>query len=192
MPILKEETSLFPETLLDDDFPFDGGEVLWPGMRQWWVLHTRARQEKALARNLICFETPFFLPLVKKTCLVRGRRVCAHLPLFPGYLFVFGTEDDRARSLRTNRVAQTLKVDEPARLVFDLRQIRRLIESNAPLTVESRLGPGHRVRVRKGPFAGLEGTVTRRRGKTRLIVVVDFLQQGASVEMEDFLVEPID
>jgi transcription antitermination factor NusG len=58
--------------------------------------------------------------------------------------------------------------------------------------VESRLGPGRRVRVRNGPFAGLEGTVASRRGKTRLVLHVDFLQQGASVEIEDFQVEPVD
>ena len=52
--------------------------------------------------------------------------------------------------------------------------------------------PGDRVRVRRGPLAGVEGTVLTRRGRKRLLVSVDFLQQGASVEIEDFLLEPID
>jgi hypothetical protein len=38
----------------------------------------------------------------------------------------------------------------------------------------------------------LEGTVLVRRGKTRLIVSITFLQQGASVEVDDFNLEPID
>ena len=38
----------------------------------------------------------------------------------------------------------------------------------------------------------MEGTVLVRRGKTRLIVSVTFLQQGASVEVDDFNLEPID
>ena len=67
----------------------------------------------------------------------------------------------------------------------------QLIAANMPLTVESRLGPGDRVRVRFGSLAGIEGTVLSRRGEVRLVVCVDFLQQGASVEIDDFMLEPI-
>jgi transcription antitermination factor NusG len=73
-----------------------------------------------------------------------------------------------------------------------LSQLRRLIASGAPLTVETRLAPGDYVRVRHGPFAGLEGTVLRRRGQTRLMVSINFLQQGASVEIDDVCLEPVD
>jgi hypothetical protein len=37
----------------------------------------------------------------------------------------------------------------------------------------------------------LEGIVTKRRGVSRLLVAVNYLQQGASVEIEDFMVEVI-
>ncbi len=60
----------------------------------------------------------------------------------------------------------------------DLRQVERLIEANVPLTAESRLQAGMNVRVRSGPFAGVEGVVLRRRGETRLLVSINFLQQG--------------
>ncbi len=75
--------------------------------------------------------------------------------------------------------------------MHDLQQIRRLIELDAPLTIEARIEPGRRVRVRSGSMAGLEGTVTKRRGKDWLVVAVEFLQQGASVLLEDFQVEPL-
>jgi hypothetical protein len=39
---------------------------------------------------------------------------------------------------------------------------------------------------------GLEGTVLMRRAQTRLLVSIDFLQQGASVAIEDYLLEPLD
>ena len=76
--------------------------------------------------------------------------------------------------------------------MFDLRQLHQLIAADAPLTVESRLGPGQQVRVRQGPFAGLEGTVLKRRGQMRLLVSINFLQQGASVEIDDFMLDPFD
>lgn len=185
MPILSEEPSLYPETLLD-------GMICEPSDRRWLVLYTKARQEKAISRDLLAYQVPFYLPLVKKTSVYRGRTITSHVPLFAGYVFLYGTEEERVRGLTTNRVSRILAVDDPERLVFDLRQLRHLIASNAPLTVESRLVPGNRVRVRHGPFAGLEGAVLTRRGNTRLLVSVNFLQQGASVEIDDFLLEPID
>jgi hypothetical protein len=77
-------------------------------------------------------------------------------------------------------------------LVEDLRQIRRLIEANVPLTPEARLEPGQRIRVSSGSLIGLEGTVIKRHGQQRLLVAVEFLQQGASVQIEDCGVERID
>ena len=185
MPNLGEEPSLYPTTLLDEI-------VCKPTDRQWWVLYTKARQEKAVSRDLLGYQIPFYLPLVKKTSVRRGRRISSYIPLFAGYVFLYGSEEERIRSLTTNRISRILSVDAPGRLVHDLRQVRQLIASNAPLTIESRLVPGDHVRVRHGPLAGLEGTVLTRRGQTRLLVSVNFLQQGASVEVDDFLLEPID
>jgi transcriptional antiterminator RfaH len=189
MPILREEVSLHPETLLDGNASVE--TLLSARDRQWWVVHTKARQEKALARELLRYGIPFYLPLVKKTSVLRGRRVRSFIPLFGGYLFLYGSQDERGRGLTTNRIARVLPVHEPERLQHDLRQIRQLIAANMPLTVESRLAPGDRVRVRFGALAGIEGTILARRGEVRLMVAVDFLQRGASVEIDDFMLEPI-
>ncbi len=185
MPILKEEQNLYPETLLDEP-PRDVSD------RRWYALYTKARQEKSLARELLKHGVPFYLPLVKKINLTRGRRRTSLVPLFGGYVFVYGTESERLKALTTNRVSRVLSVEDPDRLVFDLRQLRQMIAADAPLTIERRLEAGRPVRVRRGAFAGLEGTVLKRRGETRLLVSVNFLQQGASVEIDDFLLEPLD
>jgi transcriptional antiterminator RfaH len=48
------------------------------------------------------------------------------------------------------------------------------------------------VRVRTGPLRGFEGQVMRRHGSQRLVVAVRFLNQGASVELEDVDLETIE
>jgi transcriptional antiterminator RfaH len=186
MPILSEETSLFPETLLDD---FD---IESPRLR-WWTAYTMARQEKALARALLLHKIGFYLPLIPKTWVTSQRhKVTSHVPLFSGYVFFRATDSQRATALATHRVSCLLPVDNPGQLVWDLRQFRRLIAAGAPLTRESRLVPGNRVRVTQGVLAGLEGAVVKRRGQTRLLVQMDFIQRGASIEIDDYLLEPID
>lgn len=185
MPVLGEELSLYPEHLLEGM----NGESL---DRRWWAVYTKARQEKAFARDLLRHEIPFYLPIVKKTLTYGHRKILSRVPLFGGYVFLFGSDDERGISLTTTRVSRMLSVSDPERLRSDLRQLQVLITSGAPLTIESRLAPGRHVRIRRGPFEGFEGTVVEHRGHMRLIVRVDFLQQGVSVEIEDHLVEPVD
>jgi transcriptional antiterminator RfaH len=112
--------------------------------------------------------------------------------VFTGYVFLFGTEEERVRSLTTNRVSRVLRVDAQEELLHDLSQVQQLIASDAPLTVERRLSAGRLVRIKQGPMAGLEGVVLSRRTRSRLLVAVRFLQQGVSIEIDDFLLEPID
>ncbi len=187
MPILEQQTSLFPSSLMSD---LESEPDLFN--RNWWAVFTRSRQEKALARELERFEVPFYLPLLTKPNYFRQRMVEAHIPLFPGYVFLYATEEERIRALTTNRIMSLLTVPNQQQLQHDLRQLHRLIEAKAPLTVEERLQPGQRVRIRFGSLQGLEGTITDRRGgKRRLLVAVEFLQNGVSVEIEDFMVEVV-
>jgi len=184
MPILASEPSLFPDNLLTD---FTTG----PSERRWWAVYTRSRMEKSLARQLLAMEVPFYLPLIPKTNRIAGRTVKSLLPLFGGYLFMYGNDEERIRALETNRVAhlwQSTQVDEMTR---DLQNVQTLIESGVPLTPEGRLQSGDRVRVKSGLLMGLEGVVVSRRGEDRLLIAVNFLQQGVSIQISDFQVEPI-
>lgn len=184
MPILASETNVFPANLLDD-FTTASSE------RRWWAVYTRSRMEKSLARQLLAMEIPFYLPLIPRTTNIGGRRVKSLLPLFGGYLFMYGTDGERVQTLGTNRVSQlwaTSRVDD---LTRDLQNVRTLIESGVPLTPEGRLQPGQRVRVKTGLLMGLEGVVVSRRGEDRLLIAVNFLQQGVSIQIHDYQVESI-
>jgi transcriptional antiterminator RfaH len=188
MPVRRQEATVFPDDLLQMPKAFaESGPPV--GTRQWWVLQTKSRQEKSLARDLLQHRIPFYLPLLKTNKVYRKWKVSTYLPLFSGYVFLFGSDEERYRSLTTNRLSRILAVEDGGDLLRDLRQIQRLIATGAPLTLESRLAAGTRVRVRCGPLEGLEGTVLERRGQTRLLVSVNFLQQGASVDIDDFMLE---
>lgn len=178
------EVQIFPSDLLTAGCPVGVD-------RRWWVVRTKSRQEKAIARDLLLQSIPYFAPLVEKTTLVRGRKRRSFVPVFSGYVFLYGSEMERSRSLTTNRAAQVIGVDDQDQLWQDLANVWRMIESNVPLTVEGRLASGDRVRIRKGALAGIEGIVVERRAKCRLLVAVHMLKQGVSLVIEDFMLEPI-
>jgi len=187
MPILPREPDIFPEDLLEEHRAVGG-----PGTT-WWALYTMPRREKELVRRLRSMAVPHYCPLIRRrTRSPSGRVRVSYVPLFAGYVFALGDKDQRYGALTTNCVSRCLAVPDGEELAHDLRQIHRLVQSDAPLTAEARIEPGNRVRIRSGSLCGLEGTVIKRRGTERLLVVVTFLQKGASVQLDDFQVERID
>ena len=184
MPILAAQTSIFPENLLLD-FTKQTSD------RRWWAVYTKSRQEKSLARQLLAMDVPFYLPLIPKVTRIGTRQVKSLLPLFGGYLFLYANPEERVATLATDRVAQIWSEPQTDQLTRDLQSVQALIESGVPLTPEGRLAAGRRVRVKCGALEGLEGVVLSRRGEDRLLVAVNFLQQGVSVQIKDYLLEPI-
>jgi transcription antitermination factor NusG len=182
MPTLPYQSDIYPDTLLESP----------PANARWWAAYTHPRREKVLLRCLRQFTVPHYGPLIKKTSRSRRHVRTAYLPVFPGYVFVCGNDQQRIAALKTRQVVRIMEVPNEAELLFDLRQVHRLIASGAPLTPEARLEPGMKVRIRSGPFEGIEGTVTERRGKDTLFVAVHFLQQGVSVALGDYETEKIE
>lgn len=180
MPILEREPDIFPDDLFHGARCSDETEP-------WWALYTRPRCEKELLRRLRACEIPSYCPLIPRSFRSpAGRKRTSYMPLFRGYVFLRGDDERRGRALTTNCVARCVSVPDPDGLERDLARIWQLIEAGVPLTPEAFLTAGQRVSVRSGPLSGMEGVIVRRQGQRRLIVAVDFLQQGASVLVEDW------
>jgi transcription antitermination factor NusG len=185
MPILQAESACFPENMWRGDAPTP--EL---ARRSWWVLHTRPRQEKSLARDLHKEQIPFFLPLIPRRSRIRNRTMTSYIPLFTGYVFMLAEGEERLTALRSDRIARMLPVADIEGLWGDLRQISRLIAAGAPLSPEGRLTPGMLVEIKSGPLAGLKGKIIREASRSRFVVEVDFIQRGVSVVVDDFTLHP--
>jgi transcriptional antiterminator RfaH len=179
MPLLPPQPDWYPSDLFESDFQGADPD------RAWRVLHTQPRQEKSLARQLYQARVPFYLPTVAKRCLVRKRILHSYVPLFPGYVFLLGTAEERVIALTTNRVVRVLEILDQEEIQQDLVQIYRLINTGAALRPEDRLAPGVPVRIVSGPLAGLSGTILRTASGARFVVQVNFIQRGASVLLDD-------
>ncbi len=183
MPILKREADIHPADLLVS--PMATSEP-------WWAMYTMARQEKKLMRELAQQDISFYAPVIaRRYRSPNGRLRNSYEPLFSNYVFVCGGEDARYKAVCTGCVSRVMPIPQRDELVADLLQIRNLIVSEAPLSPESRLEPGQRVRIRNGLFAGYEGVIVRREKEVRLQIYVRFMEQGVSVSIEDCQADPI-
>jgi hypothetical protein len=184
MPILPPEPSLYPDNLFQEtESPAAEG--------RWWVLHTRPRSEKSLARVAVRESISFFLPVYVHRWRSNGRLFKSTLPLFPGYLFVHSTDVARVKLQDTGWVANVLPVNDQQRLQTDLVRVHGVMGAGVPMNPEPRLPVGTRVRVTAGPLCGLEGLVVRQSKQLRLVLEVRFMQQGVSVEVESWMVTPL-
>ncbi len=158
---------------------------------QWWLVHTKPRHEKALAEDLDRKGIGCFLPLVCVNRRYAGRPVRVRIPLFPGYLFLNGTEDARHAALVTSRTVNVIKVVDQEGLKRDLREVRRLTVSEEPVDLYPGVREGRRCLVIGGPLKGLEGVVLRRRDLCRVYIAVHALLQSAEIEIDASLLEAI-
>ena len=219
MPLLKPEQDIWPLNLLDDpesesmDTPDSESteteavepEAVEPEAEStsrilpvlahegtWWALYTLARFEKKLMRQLLEIEVPFYGPTISRRYRSpQGRIRTSVEPLFPNYVFIMGDEMARYKAVSTGSVSRWMPVADSAELVTDLRQIRSLILTDAPLSPELRLQPGQKVRVKTGVFKGFEGTIIRRENEVRLLISVRYMGRGASVALDDCQLEAI-
>ena len=181
MPILKAECDLFPEDLLEKADAREKSDT------DWWAMYTYARHEKKLMRKLLHHGIPFYGPTIERRFRSpNGRLRTSYEPLFKNYVFICADERQRLLALQSNCVTSDIGITDVDQLVCDLKQIRELVASGAPLSQEARLVPGDLVRVKTGIFAGLEGTVIRREhDEVRLLVGIRFMGQGVSVLLDD-------
>jgi len=173
--------------------------IIWPEVKSirdftglWWVAHTKSRNEKALAHDLIRRNISYFLPMSWRITRRSHRTIRSLLPLFSGYLFFCGQENQRIELLRTNRVANLIEVKDQQKLLDELIQIEQALRAGAPLTPHKYIEVGQWCRVIAGPLMGLEGIVVKAKNITRLVLQVDMLGQAASVEVDIDVIETID
>ncbi len=182
MPILKPEPNLYPCDVLEQQ----------DQSRTWWAMYTLSRQEKSLMRHLRTNSISYYCPITaNRYRSPSGRERVTYLPLFSNYVFVRGTEIDRYTAVTSGCISRQVVVPDPEKFLEQLRAIQKLIASNHSVTIESKLVPGDRVRIKSGPFMGIVGTILYRQGECRLLVTVDFMQQGVSVSISDWETEKV-
>ena len=151
--------------------------IIWPEEHsvidfsgKWWVAHTKSRNEKALAHDLMNKDISYFLPMTWKVSRKSRRTIKSLLPLFNGYVFFCGDENQRLELLRTDRVANLIEVNNQEQLIDELVQIERVLRSGEPLTPHKYLKKGQKCRVIAGPLMGIQGIIINIKGDIWLMI----------------------
>lgn len=159
--------------------------------RRWLAAYTKARHENTVARQLESKAVAFLLPMFARSARWSDRVKRVQSPLFPCYVFVHVSDDERVRVLQTAGVVNIVSVaGKPAALRDE--EVAVLRECTArPDDVEPHpfLHVGQRVRVKHGPFEGWEGILAYKKNAARLVVNVEQIMQSVSVDLDGADVE---
>ncbi len=158
----------------------------------WYVLHLRPRSEKKVAEVCLVNGIEHYLPLREETKIYQRRKVTVYKPLFSGYLFAAFGPDERIYLQRTNHLIRILPPDDEAGLVRDLEQIRMALEADPRLEADDAFREGRRVIITAGAFAGIEGILATKRGRTQVRLNVEMIGQSVALDVERALVEFLD
>jgi transcriptional antiterminator RfaH len=157
-------------------------------MKNWYLIHTKIRQEQCALENLERQNFECFLPRIQKEKLSRGALTLAHEPLFPRYLFIHLATGLEAKSWAPIR--STLGVSRmvsfgnvPAKINADLiESIRARTESDAS-TVQRYFAPGEAVSITQGPFEGIEAIYQMQNGEGRVMVLLNILSKPVTLSI---------
>jgi transcription antitermination factor NusG len=157
----------------------------------WHVLYTRHQHEKVVAHVLSEKGFAVFLPLYSATRRWKDREKQLSLPLFPCYVFLMGPLERRFDIVTTPGVHMLVTSAGLPAVVpeEEIKAVRQLIGSRQRVEPHPFLRSGNRVRVKSGPFMGVEGILVRQKNLLRLVVSVEMLGRSAAVEVDGATVE---
>ena len=172
--------------------------LIWPDKRirdfegTWWVVHCKSRNEKALAWYMIHKKINYFLPISLNVRKSKGRTVRTLLPLFSGYIFFCGGEQQRLEVLRTNRAANIIEVQNQEQLVSELEAIEKALNAGFALQPWQKSFAGHSHRIISGPLVDTEGQIIHIDGKTYFVLTVGALGLATSLEITADMLEKLE
>jgi len=152
----------------------------------WYAAYTRARHEKIVWRQLEERRIACFLPLYSSVRRWKDRRKTLEMPLFPGYVFVHISSEERVRVLGTPGVARFVSVNgRPAEVPdSDIESLLHGVTHGIHAEPYPYLKVGQKVRIKRGPLAGAEGILVRKKDKLRVVLSVDLIMRSVAAEVE--------
>lgn len=160
----------------------------------WYALRVRSRHEKKVAVLLQQKGIEISLPLKQIIRQWSDRQKLIWEPLFQGYVFTrIPLQTRRFEVLQTAGAVTFCGIGGKIKAVPDEQMywLEKLLSADEDIRLEREFPAGMRVRVTRGPWLGVEGIVQQARENARLVIWLDGLQQGVSVNMDASLLQSL-
>ena len=153
--------------------------------KKWFVLQAKPRTEALVYKQIFGKGIKAFLPQVEKVRIWSDRKKKVSVPLFPGYVFVYGDEEERIRAIEntSGAIRYIFFEGRPAEIRSrEIKLIEDSLKEPEKITLEEkRISKGDDVIVTHGIFKGMKGKVNEFRGNYKLTVNLEELSYSFSI-----------
>lgn len=146
------------------------GEMRPEGEKKWHVFYLRPHAENRVYRTLTNLDYEVFWPVVQSLRVWKNRqKKKTRLPLFPNYLFVYTYAYELYPIKCLPHVVSYVTCGGKPSTISgkEIEGIRRILDMDRTITVETTFCKGERVRIVSGPLKGYEGVLDKQYSKTR-------------------------
>ena len=155
--------------------------------KKWFALYTKPRFEKKVHQALINQKVETYLPLYTTIKQWTDRKKKVELPLIPSYVFVNTQSIDLADVYKINGVLGVLQYLKKPAVVrnFEIENLKILLKDSEKIELleEKSLDRGESVIVEKGVFKGLIAECIKTKGKHRVIVRLELMENLIEVNV---------
>ena len=165
-----------------------------PNEPGWHALYTHSNCEQLVQDQLAARGFQVFLPRVQAWSRHGASRNMVSTPMFPGYLFLRHSLDKTSyvEVLKSRGLVRILgeRWDRLSSIPDDeIDAVRKIATAGLPVLPYLYLREGQRMRIQRGPLAGVEGIFLKGDPQKGLLVLsVDLLQRSVAVEIDCTLV----
>lgn len=151
----------------------------------WYVASTYPNCERKAEKKLEDLEITTFLPLQKVVRQWSDRKKKLEVPLFPNYIFVNLLPHERFIALKVRELVRFVPFEgKPAVIPQDIiNSIKKVLNGEVNVSNGCFNRIGMKVTISRGQFAGAEGVLIRKNGRSRLIIQVRALSRELSVSV---------
>jgi len=162
-------------------------------LKQWIVVRSKPRSEKIAYAKLLDKGIDAYLPLLSERRKWSDRKKWVEFPLFKSYLFARIEIKNSIYVLQTYGVSSLVKFGDEIAIVQDdiLNAIKLALDGGYQLTPTEYFIAGNEVEVIDGPMRGVKGIVVQLKGKDRLVIKIDAIQQALSIDIDTRFIKNI-
>jgi len=158
----------------------------------WYAVWTRSRHEQVVREQIERKHFDAFLPTITRWSRWKDRKKKIDWPLFPGYCFARFDPAEALAILKCTGVVNIVSFEgKPAAIPeHEIASNRTLVTSELQYDPCPLIREGMMVEVVHGALKGVVGRLVRKGSHARLILSVELIGQGVSVEVDAADVKP--
>lgn len=161
---------------------------------QWYALRTKPRAEKKIVEELKDINVKTYLPLQKNLKQWSDRKKWVYEPLITSYVFVYMKPEQEQEVVQLTGAIHFVKFSGILAPIPDeqIEMIKMLISSKKKINVvKEKFEVGEKVQIIAGSLCGVVGEMIEYRGKHKLLIRLDTINQGLLVNVPLIDVEKV-